>query len=255
VPLPGSPTLSEVFCDTSRDGAGPAFVVAALSARARTDPAPDGETGEAFGEALGEASRTPHAGAGRAPRGPLLWIQDRLSLRESGRPYLAGMAVPGRPEALPEVLHLTVGRAVDVLWAMEQGLGCTALSAVVGEVWGDAPALDFTATKRLALRAEAHGVPAWMLRRGGSADLSAARMRWRLSSIPSDRRDDDPRAPGLPRWRAELFRARGLRPGTWTVRYDPAAHCLAFAAPPGEAGIAPADVSPDARVVPLRATA
>ena len=97
---------------------------------------------------------------------------------------------------------------------------CAALAAVVGEVWGDAPALDFTATKRLALRAEAQGVPGWLLRRAASPDLSAARARWRLSSAPSESDAYDPRAPGAPRWQAELFRARWQVPGTWVVRHD-----------------------------------
>lgn len=182
------PTLSEVFPVKATDGAGPGFVAAHL------DPSD----------------------------GPVLWIQDRHSLREAGRPYLAGFARP------PEVLFLTVSRPIDVLWAMEQGLGCTALGAVVGEVWGNPPAVDFTATKRLALRAEAHGVPAWMIRRGAQADLSAARQRWRLSSLPSLTDPDDARAPGTPQWRAELFRARWRQPGDWVVRYEAQDHRLVF---------------------------
>lgn len=181
-------TLAEVFPETVVDGAAPGFVIAHL---------PDAA-------------------------GPVLWIQDRLSLRESGRPYLAGMARP------PEMYFLTVNRAVDVLWAMEQGLGCTSLSAVVGEVWGDPPALDFTASKRLALRSEAHAVPAWLIRRAARADLSAARERWRLASLPSLPEPDDMRAPGAPQWQAELFRARWRTPGSWVARYDHGDHALTF---------------------------
>jgi protein ImuA len=157
-----------------------------------------------------------------ASGGPVLWIQDRQSQRETGKPYLAGMAHP------PEMLFLTVNRAVDVLWAMEQGLGSSGLSAVVGEVWGDPPALDFTASKRLALRSEAHGVPAWLIRRAATADLSAARERWRLASLPSLPNPADMRSPGAPQWRADLFRARWRTPGQWVVRYDAASHSLAF---------------------------
>ena len=174
------PTLSEVFATVATDAAAAGFVLAHLPREER----------------------------------PILWIQDRLSLRETGRPYLAGSAEP------PELLYLLVSRPVDVLWAMEQGLGCAALSGVVGEVWGDAPALDFTASKRLALRAEAHACPGWLLRRAASPDLSAARARWRLSSAPSDSDPYDPRAPGSPRWRAELFRARWKTPGTWVVSHE-----------------------------------
>lgn len=185
---PRQATLAEVFPDTAVDGAAPGFVIAHIPAKAK----------------------------------PVLWIQDRHSLRETGRPYLAGMTHP------PDMLCLTVSRPVDVLWAMEQGLGSSDLSAVVGEIWGDPPALDFTATKRLALRSEAHGVPAWLIRRAGSADLSAARERWRIASLPSLPNAADMRSPGTPQWRADLFRARWQTPGQWVVRYDPDAHAMAF---------------------------
>ena len=77
--------------------------------------------------------------------------------------YLAGL-----PEGT-EILHLEVSRPLDALWAMEEGLRCPSLGAVIGEIWGDPAVLDFTATKRLALRAEAHRVPAWIIRRAATA--------------------------------------------------------------------------------------
>ncbi len=175
------PTLCEVFADTAADGAATGFVLAQPS-----------------------------------KQGPVIWIQDRISRREGGRPYAAGLAgLLGRPM---EMLYLEVGRAVDVLWAMEEALGCPALSLVVGEVWGDPPALDFTATKRLAIRAEARGVAAWLLRRAATPDLSAARERWRVRSQPTLAHLDDLRAPGEPLWLADLFRSRHGRTGTWLAR-------------------------------------
>jgi protein ImuA len=174
------PTLAEVFAETAADGAVTGFALANL----------------------------------RPGDKPILWIQDRLSRRESGRPFLAGMVVP------MQILHVDVSRPADVLWAMEQGLGCPALGGVIGEVWGDPPVLDFTATKRLALRSEAHGVAAWLIRRAATPNLSAARERWRVRSLPSLPCPDDMRAPGDPLWRAELFRARWRPPGTWVARHD-----------------------------------
>jgi len=141
----------------------------------------------------------------------VLWVQDRVSLRESRRPCLAGL-----PPGLG-VLHVLVNRAVDVLWAMEEGLHCDALCAVMGEVWGDPPVLDFTATKRLALRAEARAIPALLIRRAAHPNLSAARQRWRITSLPAMRDPDDDRAPGAPLWQADLFRARGRAPGKWVA--------------------------------------
>ena len=173
-------TLAEVFAETATDGAVAGFVCAHLHGATK----------------------------------PVLWVQDRVSRKEAGRPYLAGL-----PKGL-EVIHVDANRPRDVLWAMEEGLRCTGLSAVLGEIWGDPAVLDFTATKRLALRAEARGLPAFLIRRAGEANLSAARLRWRISSLPSQTNPYDSRAPGLPLWRADLFRARWRAPGKWVARYD-----------------------------------
>jgi protein ImuA len=103
---------------------------------------------------------------------------------------------------------------------MEEGLRCAALAAVIGEIWGDPKALDFTATRRLAVAAERSGVAVFLIRLGGHANLSGARMRWRIASAPSLANDLDPRAPGLPAWDADLFRARGHPPGRWVVAHE-----------------------------------
>ncbi|MBB5515512.1 protein ImuA [Rubricella aquisinus] len=155
--------------------------------------------------------------------GPILWVRDRMTGAEAGRLYL-----PQRLGA--RVLHVSLGRAVDVLQAMEDGLSSGALGAVVGEMWGEPKGLTFTATKRLALRSEAHGVPCWLIRHGAVANLSAARNRWRVASLPSAPNRDDPAAPGDPRWRVELFRSRTQAPGTWVARYDRAQDRLRFMA-------------------------
>ena len=144
---------------------------------------------------------------------PVLWIQDRLSRREAGKPCLAGLPTPIR------LITVDVSKPVDVLWAMEEGLRCTSLSGVVGNIWGDPPALDFTASKRLALRAEARALPCWLIRRAAHPNLSAARMRWRLRSLPSAPVRHDSRAPGQALWQADLFRARWQTPGEWVAHH------------------------------------
>ncbi|SLN76665.1 ImuA family protein [Roseisalinus antarcticus] len=181
-------TLSEVFSTTVIDGAATGFALAHLS----------------------------------PGRGPVLWVQDRLSRRECGIPYMAGL-----PAGM-DVLRVDVSRPVDVLWAVEQGLGCPSLGGVIAEIWGDPPVLDFTATKRLALRAEAHAVPCWLLRRAAEPALSGARERWRVSSLPSANAPCDARAPGRPHWRVELFRSRFRAPATWVAQYDHARHHMSL---------------------------
>lgn len=167
------------------------------------------------------------------PPGRILWAQDRLSRIEAGAPFLPGM---GR-----DMLRLDLTRAADVLSALEDGLASRAISAVVGEIHGSPRALDFTASRRLALRAEAAGIPCWLIRHAASPDASAARMRWRLTSLPSMPDPDDPQAPGDPRWRAELFRARGAPPSVWEARHDRAADRLDLVAAAGDGKLAAPD--------------
>ena len=141
---------------------------------------------------------------------PWLWVQERMAILESGRVHPPGLGAG-------ELLHVEARDAREALWAMEEGLRCPALSAVVGELWGDPAALDFTATRRLAVAAERHGVAAYLIRLGGHANLSGARFRWRLASAPSPAHPFNPRAPGSSAWDAELFRARGAAPGRWRI--------------------------------------
>jgi protein ImuA len=152
----------------------------------------------------------------------LLWVQDRMAILESGRVHPPGL----RPQ---DLIHVEARDARDALWAMEEGVRCSCLSAVIGEIWGDPRTLDFTATRRLAVAAERSGTPCWLVRLGGTANLSGARMRWRIASAPSLANDLDPRAPGTPAWDAELFRARGMPPGRWNVAHEAGAFHLAAA--------------------------
>ena len=170
----------------------------------------------AFGMAFSQLARhVPDAG-----KGAIMWVQDRQSIREMGRMFLHGL-----PEALGrDVLHVVAKDGREALWAMAEGLKCASLGAVVGELHGNPRALDFTATRRLAVAAERYGVPAFLLRVNGHADLSGARRRWRVESRASLPHPHDSAAPGMPVWSLDLFRARDLQPHRWNASYDAAAH-------------------------------
>jgi protein ImuA len=190
LPVPPSPTLSELFAAHPRDGGWAGFLLAQL------------ETGK-----------------------PLLWVQDRMAILESGRIH-----PPGLPSK--EIIHVEARDARDALWAMEEGVRCAALSAVIGEIWGDPKVLDFTATRRLAVASEQTGVGCWLVRLGGIANLSGARMRWRIASAPSLINQLDTRAPGSPAWDADLFRARAMPPGRWSIAHE--AGLFHLASTPGD---------------------
>jgi len=142
-----------------------------------------------------------------------LWVQDREALRRTGRPYR-----PGLPRALRHrLIHVTANTAKDALFALEEGLRCRELAFVIGEIVGNPKALSFTAQRRLSLAAQRHSVPLWLVRLDAVRDLSSARMRWETRAAPSAPPRWNAAAPGGPRWRAELFRARSYPPGEWVL--------------------------------------
>jgi len=146
----------------------------------------------------------------------VLWVQDRASLRLTGRPYRAGL-----PEALrPRLIHVVAQTCEDALFALEEGLRCRDLGCVIGEIAGNPRALDFTASRRLSLASDKHGVPLYLVRIDAKRDLSSARMRWEVRGAASPRPRWNGDAPGTPAWRAELFRARAHPPGTWILHDD-----------------------------------
>jgi protein ImuA len=178
IPAPSIPTLSELFAGHVRDAGWAGFLL-------------------------------PQVDRGR----PLLWVQERMAILESGRIHPPGLGCP-------DLIHVEARDARAALWAMEEGLRCSTLSAVIGELWGDPARLDFTATRRLAVAAERSGVACWLVRLSGTSNLSGARMRWRIASRPSLANPFDARASGSPAWDAELFRARTSPPGRWTVTHE-----------------------------------
>ncbi|MDF3414888.1 hypothetical protein HKX54_10520 [Sulfitobacter sp. M57] len=151
---------------------------------------------------------------------PIVWVQDYAARRENGQLYAPGLR---SMQITQPILRVTVSHPRDVLWSMEEAATCAGLTAVIGEVHGAPAALDFTATKRLTMRAEASGVPLYLIRSGDPGVLSAARARWRVVSLPSQPNPHDAQAPGQAQWDLDLFRARGRNPGRWVARYDPQA--------------------------------
>ncbi|MDQ2103547.1 hypothetical protein QSG27_12680, partial [Azospirillum sp. C340-1] len=86
---------------------------------------------------------------------------------------------------------------------------------------GEGGGLDLTASRRLQLAAESSGVTGILLQNASRnaarrSAASAAVTRWRIAPAPSQ-----PEEPGVgdPRWRAELERCRGGRPGAWLLEW------------------------------------
>lgn len=149
-------------------------------------------------------------------RRSMLWVQDKASLRLTGRPYRPGLPA----ELRARVIHVAAKTPEDALFALEEGLRCRDLACVIGELAGNPKALGLTASRRLSLAAEKYGVPLFLVRHDAQRDLSSARMRWEVRSGPSQHPRWNEIAPGAPAWRTELFRARTHNEGKWILRDD-----------------------------------
>lgn len=157
------------------------------------------DAGAAAGFALMLALR------GCADGKPVIWLREDRGCRMAGRLHAPGLAELG---ADPDALYL-VG-APDTLALLRAGVDiarCGAVGAVVIEPWGKAPALDLTASRRLAMAAAASGVMTLVLRVDAQPGPSAAQTRWRVASAASTPLGGD--APGLPAFDISLLRHRG----------------------------------------------
>jgi protein ImuA len=138
-----------------------------------------------------------------------LWIRHEAAARETGAPSPIGLAELGFDPA-----RILLVRARDALSALQAGLEgarCTALGAVVIELWGEVRAYDLTASRRLSLAAKASGVPVFMLRVAADPAPSGVETRWRARVAPS--RSQPANAPGHPAFHLTLLRARNAQEG------------------------------------------
>jgi protein ImuA len=169
------------------------------------------------------------AAALSAEGGETVWVLRRGDLYAPG---LAGLGLdPAR------LLFVTVRRDADALAAAEDALRASGIAAVAAEV----EALDLTAGRRLQLACERTGATGLILRRrralragtrplGGApperAEATAAATRWKIAPAPSQPEQPGFTGLGPPRWRVELERCRGGRPGSWIVEAGDGAHPL-----------------------------
>ncbi|QTL04961.1 hypothetical protein J5J86_06530 [Aquabacter sp. L1I39] len=180
--------------------------------------APRGE-GALMAFALAVAAR-----AGRQMRRPVLVVQQDLAMLEAGTLYGPGLAERGLPEG--SLILVRVRKAQDALLVMEEALKCAGLSAILGEVASPLPEA-LTATRRLALAAQAGGTLGLLLRPVRSAEPCAARTRWTLAPAPSQ--PDAYGGLGPPCLSAALVRNRMGPPGAWTLEVNGAGFRLAGA--------------------------
>ena len=154
--------------------------------------------------------------------GPVVWVADAVTAGETGGLYGPGLAAFGIDPA--RLLQVTARSASDALWAIEEALSVGGLAAIVGEIGGAPRALDLTATRRLALRAERCGTPVLLLRPAGPAIASAARLRFAVAPRPSGPDPHGLAVLGRPGFAVHLTRNRGGPTGAADVEFCPHDH-------------------------------
>ena len=151
----------------------------------------------------------------------LVYLQLVSQAQEFGMPYGAGLFSSGlTPE---QMVIVRPADMVELLWAAEEALGCRAVAAVVAEVGGSPKILDFTASRRLSLRAQASETSIFLLRYGRGREASAAQFRWHLHPQTSAEKPFDARAPGEARWRVVLEKGEvgsGGGPKEWLLSWQ-----------------------------------
>jgi len=196
---------------------------------------PSGRVASHDGAALGFTAFLMGRFAPKQSGGTVLWCRQPSGVFDA-LPYAPALSAWFDPARL---LMVTARREEDLFWAMEEGLRCPGIAAVLGET----RAADPTAGRRLSLAAEKSGVPAFLLHPQPGPTQSVCATRWRIASAPS------PSTPGLsdlggPRWKVELRRNRFGTPSaaempSWLVEWNDETHSLsvvpqAFDGPAGE---------------------
>ncbi|QQR39162.1 ImuA family protein [Devosia rhizoryzae] len=169
--------VQEVFCDAQRD------------------------TGASLGFALAQAKALMSA-----KRPAVFYLQLEKDSQSLGLPYGPGLSSFGI-----DPRHLVIVRTADMaefLWAAEEIVSCRAVAAIVADVRGEPKLLNFTASRRLTMRASSNKVSLFMLRYGDRRESSASALRWRLTPYRSGKNPYDDRGIGAARWRLQLEKGR-----------------------------------------------
>jgi protein ImuA len=169
---------------------------------------------------LALAARVPRAGA-------LIWIQQGQAAAEGGAPYCLGTIPFGlRPSRL---LVVKTATSRDALWAMEESLRCAGAAAVIAELPGAGEACDLTATRRLNLVAQEHGVLPLLLRQRCLRGTSACATRWIVRGLAGS--GDELGGIGRTAFALALEKNRHGPCGNWHVEWNSDEQCFRAALP------------------------
>lgn len=140
--------------------------------------------------------------------GTCLWVGTRRQLFPPG---LKAFGIsPDR------VIFIDLQRERDVLWAIEESLKCSAVTAVVAEL----KEISLTESRRLQLAVEKSRVTGFLHRcNPQKINHIASVSRWEIRPIISHLEAGVP-GVGYPRWNVELQKIRNGKPGSWQLEWS-----------------------------------
>ncbi|MBR1222674.1 DNA repair protein [Bradyrhizobium sp. U87765 SZCCT0131] len=179
---------------------------------------------------------------------PLLWVRQDFGPGETGALSMGGLAELGLD---PRRIVMVQATDIDMgLRVTADALACSALGAVVLDVWGGARQFDSVASRKLTLASQASGVTCLVLRTAAAPVVSTAETRWVVRSARS-RRTTAWSAWGAPQLDVALVRHRHGQTGQWIMEWmcdeclfrEPSAHSQPAAATPSYRPPAPPAVA------------
>ena len=202
------PALAEARAMVKNDAAGFPLLAGGLLQEMFTDERRN--AGAVLGFALAQAK-----GLLNQQRLAVIYLQLAEEAQKLGLPYGPGLLSFGlAPDAL---ILVRPANMAELLWAAEEAVACRAVAAVIADIGNPSRLLDFTASRRLSLRAAETGSSIFLLRYGAGREASAAHLRWQLLPAPSARQRHDAKAPGPLRWRARLEKGTLIKQTEWLL--------------------------------------
>lgn len=191
-------------------------------------PAGYGDFSASLGFGLGMLSRILQQRSGH-----VIWVRPAHQRLSQGTLYPSGLAAFGiDPD---RVIHVNAPKPKNMLWALDEALTNQAVAAAIGFLAENDRTYDFTASRRLAMRAASHGATALLFTsQPGFAMATAAETRWSVkpaSSQPMHRRGQPVPGLGVPRWHIRLTKCRRGGAGQWHLEWNHETLSFRLAAP------------------------
>ncbi|MGI9357383.1 MAG: ImuA family protein [Rhizobiaceae bacterium] len=169
----------------------------------------------------------------RERSGYILWVQPNYRTFGESRLFPPGLSSFGIDPN--RIIHVNVPKPQNVLWALDEALANTSVVAAIGMIPEDDRTYDFTASRRLSMRAARHGATALIFPRGPDfAMTSAAEMRWSVaagSSVTAHYKGQSMPGMGGPRWQIRIAKSRRGNAGHWCVEWNHEKLSFRLAAP------------------------